>query len=252
MEFLRINTESEPRIDTDAERTAYPRTGLEIPDDEREAGDVAVEEVDEESEEPGVTLDDLADQIRRVGREVFKANRASERNQELFESGLEELRQLAGRVAQAPDASAEAVFQAKASLGKELVEVLDSLEAGVTAAEDLLARLEEQAAQPEHGLVYRFAAGRELREALRACAAMMRQWHEGQRLLAERLTLALRGSGIRAIEPLGRPFDPALQRAVAVEERSDLPAGMVVGEERKGYTLDGRVLRYAEVRVTRG
>jgi molecular chaperone GrpE len=251
MEFLRVNTESEPHAIQSAETAAYPGAGIEFPEDELEA-DREVEEAEEDLEEPGVTIADLADEIRRVGREVFKANRASERNQELFESGLDELRQLAGRVAQAPDATTEAAFQAKASLGKELLEVLDSLEASVTAAEDLLVRLEEQAAQPEHGIVFRFAAGRELREALRDSVAMMRQWHEGQRLLAERLTLALRAAGIRAIEPLGRPFDPALQRAVAVEERTDLPAGTVVGEERKGYTLDGRVLRYAEVRVTRG
>jgi molecular chaperone GrpE len=250
MEFSRVNSESERSMAEAAASAECPRAGLDLPAAVLE-DDADRVEVAEDLEEPGVTLDDLAQEIRRVGREVFKANRAAERNQELFESGLDELRQLAGRVAQVPDASAEAAFQAKASLGKELLEVLDSLQASVAAAAEILARLEEPAAQPEHGIVYRFAAGRQLRVALRASVAMMRQWHEGQQLLADRIMLALRGAGIRAMEPLGRPFDPTLQRAVAVEERTDLSAGTVVGEERKGYTLDGRVLRYAEVRVTR-
>lgn len=251
MDSLSVNTESAVHLPDSTGTASYRRAGPDLPADEREAVDAGAS-ADDQDEEPEVTLEDLADQIRRVGREVFKTNRAAERNQELFEAAVEDLRQLAGKVGQAPDASAEAIFQTKAALGKELLEVLDGLEAGVTAAAELLSRLEEQAAAPEHGLVYRFAAGRNMRESLRASAAMMRQWHEGQRLLAQRLALALRSSGIRAIETLGRPFDPTLQRAVAVEERSDLPAGMVVGEERKGYTLDGRVLRYAEVRVTRG
>src|SRR5216684_3462028 len=55
----------------------------------------------ETKEEPEVTLADLSQEIRRVGRELFKTNRAAERNQELFESTLAELRQLSAAIAEA-------------------------------------------------------------------------------------------------------------------------------------------------------
>src|SRR4051794_33867306 len=60
-------------------------------------------------EEPELTLADLSQEIRRVGRELFKTNRAAERNQELFESTLEELRQLSAAVAQVHAQSADPV-----------------------------------------------------------------------------------------------------------------------------------------------
>src|SRR5690242_16803494 len=53
----------------------------------------------EESAE-GLTagLEELGQEIRRVGRELFKVNRAAERNADLFEDTLGELRQLTASV----------------------------------------------------------------------------------------------------------------------------------------------------------
>jgi molecular chaperone GrpE len=79
----------------------------------------------------------------------------------------------------------------------------------------------------------------------------MSQWLDGQQLLYERLLTALENAGVRQIETKGEAFDPARHRAVSVEIRDDVPAGTIVGEERKGYTLDGKILRYAEVIVAR-
>jgi len=201
--------------------------------------------------EPDASLAELSREVRRVGRELFKTNRAAERNQEQFEAAIEELRQLASAVAQVPAQSAAAVFEAKASLCRELLEVADSLESSVAAANEVLARLREQAEPPAQGFVFRIAAARRLRDALGESVGMMSQWCDGQQLLYERLLSVLQAAGLREIETTGRSFDPAVHRAVSVERRTDLSAGAIVTEERKGYTLDGRVLRYAEVKVAR-
>src|SRR5437764_14259621 len=89
-------------------------------------------------EEPELTLADLSQEIRRVGRELFKTNRAAERNQELFESTLEELRQLRAAVIQANAQSSDPVFLAKAALCRELLAVTDALEASRSAADEVL------------------------------------------------------------------------------------------------------------------
>ncbi|MFN3486291.1 MAG: nucleotide exchange factor GrpE [Planctomycetota bacterium] len=57
--------------------------------------------------------------------------------------------------------------------------------------------------------------------------------------------------GIVPIEAEGRPFDPFLHEAVALEETDERPEGTVLEEVRRGWKIDGRVLRPAAVRVAR-
>ncbi len=203
----------------------------------------------------GEMLDEMSQEIRRLGREIFKTNRAADRNTELFDAALTEIRQLATVVAQilAQNAAqlSDAQFEAKASLCRELLRLTDTLEASLHAADELLARLQSQTAQAPQGLAFRFAVTRDLHATLAESAVAMRQWSEGQRLLAARLQTILQTAGGRVIDTLGRAFDPSLHRAVAVAQRDDLTPGTIVGEELKGYLLDGRILRYAEVVVAR-
>jgi len=57
--------------------------------------------------------------------------------------------------------------------------------------------------------------------------------------------------GIVPIDTKGKSFDPALHEAVAVEETDVHPDGLILGEVRRGWLLDGHVLRPAGVRVAR-
>lgn len=196
-------------------------------------------------------LDDLSQEVRRVGRELFKATRAAERNQELFQSALEEVRRMNTLVAELPTQTAEAARAVKASICRDLLSVADALEASSTAAQETLARLQETADQPAHGIVYRFSTARLLRDSLSDSVAAMRQWHEGQQLVRQRLLQSLQALGLRSVDAVGQPFDPAFHRAVAVERRDDVPIGTVIGEDLKGYMLDGKILRYAEVIVAK-
>lgn len=70
------------------------------------------------------------------------------------------------------------------------------------------------------------------------------------------LTLKLLGDvmakfGVEAVEPQGQPFNPELHQAMSMEPRADLPPSTVVGVMQKGYTLNGRLVRPALVRVSR-
>lgn len=196
-------------------------------------------------------LEDLSQEVRRVGRELFKATRGAERNQELFQAALEEVRRMNTLVANLPAQSSEAARAVKASICRELLSVADALDASLNAAQETLTRLQEAADQPTKGIAFRFAAARTLHDSLSESVAAMRQWYEGQQLVRERLMQALQSLGLRAVDAINRSFDPSLHRAVSIEKRRDVPAGTIVGEDLKGYMLDGKILRYAEVIVAR-
>jgi len=200
-------------------------------------------------------LDDLSQEIRRMGREMFKTNRAAERDQEIFTETLTEIRSLASTVAKIPQQNEatlnDAKFEAKAFICRELLRMADTMEASLSAADELIAQLQAKAGAPAQGAAYWFAATRQLRDSLAEAVSSLRQWREGQSLQAERLLAILRTAGVRGIETEGRAFDPALHRAVSIAHRNDVTPGTIVGEELKGYTLDGRILRYAEVIVAK-
>ncbi len=56
---------------------------------------------------------------------------------------------------------------------------------------------------------------------------------------------------VTEIAPTGKPFDPSLHEAVCQVERNDLPPNTVVEELRRGYMLHDRVIRAAQVQVSR-
>ncbi|HMY74263.1 MAG TPA: nucleotide exchange factor GrpE, partial [Blastocatellia bacterium] len=206
---------------------------------------VEIEEPEEPAYDFDAAFDDVRQEIRRLGRELFKTNRTAESNQESFNEALTEIRQLADVVAQIPEQSAEAVrearFEAKAAVCRDLLRLADTAQASLSAADELIARLRQQADQPTSGFAFRFEAARRMRDSLTEAVAAMRQWRDGQALLAGRVEAILQAAGARAMDTVGRAFDPALHRAVSTEARRDVAAGTIVGEELKGYTLEGRI-----------
>jgi hypothetical protein len=287
------------------------------------------------------SVEGLSDEVRRVGRELFKSARAAERNQDLFDTTVAELQRLTSRIEQVPAQlyGSESINEVKAAICREMIGVADAMEASLATAEEILSQfqqpagqgemeeeIEAKSAQPVEGAVVEDpvieraaqveASGSpagssptedstgastvapsskpaavaeaskpfwtpgswqdklrnwlwrvvpppapppsaesariaELEENLDNSLGAMNQWLDGQHLLYERLRTALRAVGVRQIETEGQMFDSTLHRAVSTEARNDVPAGMVIGEERKGYTLDGKILRYAEVIVAK-
>ncbi|WP_449461953.1 nucleotide exchange factor GrpE [Tardisphaera miroshnichenkoae] len=73
---------------------------------------------------------------------------------------------------------------------------------------------------------------------------------EGLRMILDEFREAFREAGIEEIPGVGSKFDPMIHEAVG-EEETDLPAGTVAAELRKGYTLKGKVLRPSIVKVSK-
>ena len=72
----------------------------------------------------------------------------------------------------------------------------------------------------------------------------------GVKMIYDQVQNVLAAHGVERIEALGADFDPHLHEAVEKEESTALPPNVVVKELAKGYTLNGRLLRPARVRVT--
>jgi molecular chaperone GrpE len=75
---------------------------------------------------------------------------------------------------------------------------------------------------------------------------------EGIELIVRLFRTTLEKVGVKPMEVLGQPFDPGFHQAVAQVESSQGEANLVVEEIQKGYLLEGRVLRPAMVKVSRG
>lgn len=75
---------------------------------------------------------------------------------------------------------------------------------------------------------------------------------EGLRLAERNILLVLEKCGVKPIDCKSAPFDPRLHNAVMVEETENVPEGTVTGVLRQGYTIHDRVLRPAQVKVSKG
>lgn len=71
----------------------------------------------------------------------------------------------------------------------------------------------------------------------------------GVDLIRRELLKALESAGVTPYGAEGERFDPERHEAVMRVEASEAPEGMVVQELRRGYLLNGKVLRPAQVSV---
>jgi molecular chaperone GrpE len=72
---------------------------------------------------------------------------------------------------------------------------------------------------------------------------------EGWEMVTKKFWKALTCEGLCPIEAVGKPFDPHMHEAVQRVGTSDYPDGTVVQEVRRGYLLNGKVLRPSLVKV---
>jgi len=73
---------------------------------------------------------------------------------------------------------------------------------------------------------------------------------EGLEIILRLFQGTLEKAGVKPIEVLEREFDPNLHQAVAQVESPDGRENIVVEEVRKGYLLEGRLLRPTMVKVS--
>src|SRR5574337_42861 len=74
---------------------------------------------------------------------------------------------------------------------------------------------------------------------------------EGLDVIRRLFQATLEKAGVKSIEALGHEFDPNFHQAVAQVESTDGRDNIAVEEVRKGYLLEGRLLRPAMVKVSK-
>jgi molecular chaperone GrpE len=74
---------------------------------------------------------------------------------------------------------------------------------------------------------------------------------EGLEGILKNIDSLLASEGVREIEAVGTPFDPNVHDAIAYSTRDDLAENTVTAEIRKGYMLNGRVLRPSLVEISK-
>jgi molecular chaperone GrpE len=72
----------------------------------------------------------------------------------------------------------------------------------------------------------------------------------GFELIYKQLQDTLTRFGLKPIEAKGKTFDPNFHQAVSTQATKDVEENTVIDEMRKGYTLNGRLLRPAMVSVS--
>jgi molecular chaperone GrpE len=75
---------------------------------------------------------------------------------------------------------------------------------------------------------------------------------EGMTMVQKQFQDFLSSAGIEAIDATGQRFDPQVHEAIAQEENEQVPEGTVIRQLRRGYKLRDRLIRPANVVVSKG
>jgi len=73
----------------------------------------------------------------------------------------------------------------------------------------------------------------------------------GVEMVLKQLQATLAEEGLSQIEAVGKPLDPELHEAVATVETDQYPENIIVRVLRKGYSLNGKVIRPSMVEVAK-
>jgi molecular chaperone GrpE len=193
----------------------------------------------------GAALEDLKDELRKLGKAQFKANAMVEDQSARWEQVIAEAQAARGQQAQLVEqVTGEQVAARERELLEAFLPALDGLESAVASGRRYLAVRDRAAAVPN--LTPAQAA-----LVSPADRATLAGWLDGLRLVRERMLAILQAGGVTPIPTVGHPFDPYLHVAVGTSGTGDGPPGTIVSEERRGYRCPAGVLRYAEVIVYR-
>lgn len=72
---------------------------------------------------------------------------------------------------------------------------------------------------------------------------------KGMTMIYDQLMGVLEAEGVKVIETIGCSFNPMVHEAVSHDHCPELPEDAIIEELRKGYTLGGKVIRPAAVKV---
>ena len=72
---------------------------------------------------------------------------------------------------------------------------------------------------------------------------------DGLRLIRQRFSDVLQSNGVKPFDSEGKPFDPTVHEAMTVIDSDGEESGTVYTEHRRGYLINGELLRPARVAV---
>jgi molecular chaperone GrpE len=157
----------------------------------------------------------------------------------------------------AEELSLEALQEQLAQQRQQAEEYLDHLQRLQAEFQNYRRRVSQEQLQ---------AASRGKEEVLRALLPILGNLHlalqhaeedasavrQGVQMIWQQFESFLRDQGVERIETVGQPFDPAKHEALSTAPATaEAPANMIVAEINAGYTVDGRLLRPAQVVVAR-
>lgn len=82
-------------------------------------------------------------------------------------------------------------------------------------------------------------------------AADVNVFVEGVQMIYNQMLDILKSHGVEQVKALGETFDPAMHEAVMQKSEQDKKDNIVLEEARKGYKLNGRVIRPSRVIVNK-
>jgi molecular chaperone GrpE len=150
------------------------------------------------------------------------------------------------------------------ALRKELQEAKEAAEANLNKLKYLMADFDNYRKQMEKQVASRVESGKaelllkflNIRDDYQRALEMAQK--DASPIVAEGLGGILRNidsllasEGVMPIEAVGTPFDPNVHDAIAFAPREDVDENTVTTEIRRGYMLNGKVLRASMVEVSR-
>ena len=152
----------------------------------------------------------------------------------------------------------------EAELKKELEQLKEERDAALTAEKDKYLRLAAEydnyrkRSQKEKENIYGDAKADTVLQLLPVYDNLERAlkadcsddaFYKGVKMIMDQLMGIFTKLGVEVIQAAGQPFDPALHNAVIHVEDENLGENMVAEEFQKGFTLNGKVIRFAMVKV---
>ena len=222
-----------------------------------------------DAEDHEVGLYRLVEEFTALRHELKLQTKSSRGLQEQTEALVPALRQAIEQFRAVEPRAAQAAWTASKPLAEALADLDEALDRGRVEIEKARRRLvEEPAGEVVAALDALFARQSWLRRPWvrsyheQAREIVLRQRPEAHRplfdallegygLIQARLRRAMGAERLQRIDCVGHPVDPELMTVVEVVDDPERPPGQVVEEVRRGYTWQGRVLRYAEVRASR-
>lgn len=221
-----------------------------------------------EAEVREVGIFQLIEEFTALRHELKLQTRSTRNLQEQSESTVAAMQQAIDQFRSVEPKETQAAWSTGKPLADALADLDEALDRGRLEMERVTHRLIEEPIQTVHSALDALYARNswfrrrllksyheQTREIVRHQGQVRRELVdallEGYGLIQGRLRRTLKAERIHAIDCLNRPVDPELMTVVEVVDDPDRPPGVVVAEIRRGYTWQGRLLRYAEVRASR-